>query len=158
MKEKILASIDEHWQRLNRITERGGAWENVSVSSSFMFLPTNEAIYGVPSGKVPKWNQIEVSEFGRVARLTHGTVEDSGMFVVVCTPNQHEFVISMAGTAGWIEDHVSIAFCKVPIYKDRDITRRCLLISVMKKVETAPDLQIRRPKTDAWFDTQDEEE
>ena len=71
----------------------------MSVSSSFMFLPTNEAIYGVPSGKVPKWNRIEVPEFGRVARLTHGTVENGGTFVVVCMPNQHQFVLAMAGAA-----------------------------------------------------------
>ena len=131
---------------------------NVSVSSAFMFLPTNGAIYGAPSGKVPKWNPIDVTEFGRVARLTHGTIEDSGIFVVVCTPNQHDFVLSMAGAARGTKDHASIAFCKVPIYKEGDITRRCLMISVMKKVEAAPDLEIARPNTDAWFDTQAEED
>ena len=56
MKEKILTTIDEQSHCLNCITQRGGEWGNVSVSSAFMFLPTNGPIYGVPSGQVPKWN------------------------------------------------------------------------------------------------------
>ena len=70
------------------------------------------AIYGIPSGKVPKWNQIEVVEFGKVARLSHEIVEDSGIIVLICTPNQHQMVMAMVMR---LDDHASITFCKVPI-------------------------------------------
>ena len=53
IKDKILAVVDEHSQRIGHITQRGGEWGNVSVSASFVFLPTNEAIYGVSFGRVP---------------------------------------------------------------------------------------------------------
>ena len=73
---------------------------NVLVLVAYIFVPTNEAIYGIPSQEVSKWNQMEMEEFGTVARLIHAIVEDNRIFVVVCTPNQHQMVWSMVGAAG----------------------------------------------------------
>ena len=50
---------------------------NASDSVAYIFVPTNEAIYGIPSQEVPKWNQMEMEEFGIVARIIHAIVEDS---------------------------------------------------------------------------------
>ena len=121
-------------------------------------MPTNEAIYGILSQEVPKWNQMEMEEFGTVARLIHAIVEDSGIFVVVYTPNQHQMVWSMAGAAGWTEDHVTMAVCKVPIDKVTSLTKQSLLISVWKKIYAPIELDIRKPEEDTWFDTHLEED
>ena len=114
---------------------------NASVSVAYIFVPTSEAIYGIPSQEVPKWNQMEMEEFGTVTRLIHAIVEDSRIFVVVCTPNQHQMVCSMAGAAGWTEDHVTMAVCKVTIYKATSLTKRSLLISVWKKIYAPIELE-----------------
>ena len=59
----ILAIIDQHAKRIARITQIQGEWVNASVSAAFLFVPTNEAIYGLPCNEVPKWNQMEMLEF-----------------------------------------------------------------------------------------------
>ena len=91
-KENILSIVDKHCQLQGCITQREGEWVNALVSIAYLFVPTNEAIYGIPSQEVPNWNQMEMEEFGTVARLIHAIVEDNGIFVVVCTPNQHQMV------------------------------------------------------------------
>ena len=156
--ENILSLVDKHCQRVSCITLRDDQWVNASISAAFIFLPTNQAIYGFPSGGVPVWNHMEILEFQRVASITHQIVEDSGIFVVICTPNQHQMVWAMAGAAGWAEDHVSMAVCKVPMYKDANMTRRSLVISVWKKIEAPIDCDIPQPKEDTWFNTHVEEE
>ena len=152
-KDNILSIVDKHCQLKGCITQREGEWVNASVSVAYIFVPTNEAIYGIPSQEVPKWNQMEMEEFGIVARLIHAIVEDNKIFVVVCTPNQHQMVWNMAGVAGWREDHVTMAVCKVPIYKETPMTKRSLLISVWIKLFAPIDLDIRKPKEDTWLDT-----
>ena len=101
---------------------------------------------------------MEMEEFGTVARLIHAIVEDSGIFVVVRTPNQHQMVWNMAGAAGWTEDHVTMAVCKVPIYKATSLTKRSLLISVWKKIYALIELDIRKPEEDTSFDNHVEED
>ena len=96
-------------------------------------------------------------EFGKVAGLSHKTMKDGGIFLVTCTPNQHQMVWAMAGAVGWTQDQLSTTFCKVPIYKDADMTKRCLLISVWKKLYAPIDVAIPKPK-DAWFDPHVQEE
>ena len=103
---------------------------------------------------MPKWNQIELLEVGKIARLSQETAEDDVIFVVICTPDQHQMVLAMVGAAGWTEDHV----CKVPIYKEANMTKRCLIISVCKKTYALADLEIPRPEEDTWFDTYVEDE
>ena len=101
---------------------------------------------------------MEMLQFQKVASITHRVVEDSGLFVVICTPKQHQMVWTMAGVAGWEEDHVSMVLCKVPVYKDTDTTKRSLIISVWKKIEAPPECHLPQPKEDAWFDTHVEDE
>ena len=59
-KENILSIVDKHCQLQGRITQREGEWVNASVSVAYIFVSTNEAIYGIPSQEVPKWNQVEM--------------------------------------------------------------------------------------------------
>ncbi|MCO5590495.1 hypothetical protein L7F22_044465 [Adiantum nelumboides] len=62
-------------------------------------------------------------------------------------------VTQMAIVARWAKDHTVITLCCTPIYKDANMTKRCFMISVWKKLEAPITIDIPKPPNDAWCDT-----
>ena len=156
--DSILASIEPHVRRVGRMSFRDKELVAASVTSSFVFLPTNCPVYGLSSILVPDWNSMDICHFGKIARVSFLTSDDNGLFIVVCTPSMHRMVIELAGAAGWEEDHSTVTVCKTPICKVADMSVRCLLVTVWKKSQPPNTLDISRPTEDTWFDTIDKTE
>lgn len=62
-------------------------------------------------------------------------------------------IVQMSSATGWVEDHTVTTICNTPIYKDTNITKRCLMISVWKKLLAPTNIQLPKPFENIWCDT-----
>ena len=99
----------------------------------------------MPCTEVPKWKQMKCKNFGS-CRIKP---QNCGRWWNICGNLDSELASNGLGYGWcyWIDaGPFTTTFCKVPIYKDVDMTKRCLLISVWKKLYAPIDVAISKPK------------